>query len=277
MEDDRDCHRPPQSPDPRRPIVCPKGYSWGGPSQPECLRDSDYTNLPPTVYPLDIGVVVGLSTSCGIGAGGSTGIELVLDLYDLEVDTFANLGFGPAIGGSISGYMGFVTGWSSFRDRGVHNYKGFSGAIMGSLKVGATVQGGVTRPSPGGGKLWALSVGAGASLGANFNGPALEKAIELFSQLPVHISAGAAYYFTAEDAGKFIGQQTGLDIQLPSTQQTFHELGRHPTGRDARDFSLFMARLAVVAPVFAMIAPFSIAVANYNAHAWELQDAYEGA
>lgn len=148
-DDGEDCHKPSRYPDPRNSVVCPEGWSWGGPSQPECLRNSDYAKVPPT----DIGIMIGVSLSGAASGvvGGTVGVEQVFDLYDFETAYFfyggstniaANNGLAllgltsifkkngdprlvcPASAG-LTFYAGFVVGWRNYQANiGIGNYHG---------------------------------------------------------------------------------------------------------------------------------------------------------
>jgi RHS repeat-associated protein len=255
-DDDVDCHRYPVNyTDPRHSVVCPIGWSWGGPSQPECLRNSDYANLTTTDgVPIDIGVVVGVSASCGVGIGAFGGIETVFDLYDLEVASFAYGGVGGAIGGTATAYIGLVKGWSSFQgNNGVLNYEEMAGSLGVSLGIGPlSVQGGVTKPNNTGAKLWVGSIGAGVSLGAKFNGPTMQKLLDELGKIPGIPSGGLSNYFSS-----------------PHSQQSFHAANKRPTYGDAIEFTKYLAQISTNAPGITALIPILSAVALYNAHAWQ--------
>src|SRR5215213_6973588 len=71
---------------------CPIGYTWIASFQRAyndgCVPNDLNMDLPPTPMgrllnePLDIGFVVGVSASGGLGVGGVAGAEAVFDLYD---------------------------------------------------------------------------------------------------------------------------------------------------------------------------------------------------
>jgi hypothetical protein len=269
MVEHEDCHRSPRSPD---PIVCSEGWSWGGPSQQTCLRNSDYANLTTTDgVPIDLGIVVGASVSCGVGGGGTAGIEQVFDLYDLEVETFGFGGFAGVIGGSVAGYVGIVKGWSSYKAGGVQNYRGFAGSLAASLGIGSLfVQGGVSQKIPKSeSRLWVGALGIGASLGAKVNGKLLESVLDKLGKIPGLPSGGVANYFTVDDVSAKISQLTGVDTHLPTTQRIFHAHNKRPTYADAVAFTAYIAKLSLDSPVIASLAPLLSGVALYNARAWQ--------
>lgn len=232
---------------------CITGYVWVA-SFHDCIRVDQNTNVTTTDgVPIDIGVVVGVSASCGVGAGVSGGFETVFDLYDLEVATFAFGTVGGAIGGTGTAYIGLVRGWSSFQgNNGVLNYEGMAGGLAVSLGIGPlSLQGGVTKPNTTGAKLWVGAIGAGASLGAKFNGPTMQKLLDELGKIPGIPSGGLGGYFS-----------------LPHSQQTFHAANKRPTYDDAIEFTKYLARISVNAPGMAALTPILSLVALYNAHAW---------
>jgi RHS repeat-associated protein len=258
---------------------CPNGYVFD-PTQYHATRAGCIPVMldttPPNWYPWDIGIIVGFSGTCSAGAGAlSGGVEYVIDLYDFEANVFGNLGGGVAIGASATAYVGLVAGWSSFKNPGVANYKGFAGGVgVSGTGNPLTVQGGASKPSDTGGQLWAFSVGGSAGASAKINGSMMQSAIDTIAKItPAVGSFNVATYFTAEDAGEFAKAHTGVDLNLHSTQQTFHRSnGAHPTMHDAGNLSMYVAGLALKNPIFATIVPFVSIVSAYNATAWQMQD-----
>lgn len=244
------------------PIGCPEGDVYD-PSQAYhngegCIPIMLQTT-PPNWYPLDVGIVVSVSIACGVGAGASASIDHVFDLYDFEVDTFGTVSGGTVLGGSATVSIGIVHGWSTFADRGVHNYSGI--AANWGIGAGAiALQGVGTQPvDTNNGQLWGGSVGTGASFGAKWNGTMLEEAL---SKLPFKLSGGVSSSFNAEQFG------------LPSMKQVFHSPRKNPTMRDAMQFNQYIDTLASVSQGFDVLAPILQSIIAYNATAWEMQDAW---
>ena len=212
---------------------------------------------PPNWYPVDIGIVIGATVGCGLGVGGSAGIETVVDLYDFEVDTFfyGNAGPTTTVGAYANGYVGLVRGWSGFRNPGVANYGGIS--VSGGIGLGAfSVQGGVTPKEPGtGAQLKIVTIGAGVSLGLKVTGVATIDAA--LKNIPFSISGGV---------GKFGTLQDMFPNSIPPTAQIFHAPGTRPTLQDAQSLAAFAFR--ALNPQLAL----TIAeIALYNGVAWEMQ------
>jgi len=86
----------------------------------------------------DIAYVYGQGTSFAAGIGKVTGWVRVFDLYDFEYGYFEYAGkmltYSAGIEWSI--YHGVAKGWSTFIDKGVHNFKGvaYDVAFGGSLE-----------------------------------------------------------------------------------------------------------------------------------------------
>lgn len=270
--DDEDCHQPSRSFDPRTPIVCAKGTSWWGPSLPfQCVPDAPYTNLPDGPLagfaasldePIDIGFVVGAGVSGGYGAGVVGGIENVYDLYDFEADTFIAGGFGGYVmGGSVSGYIGGITGWSGYARGGIDNYKGPFGTYGASVTP-ISIQGTFGPADPhSGSRLRGILLGVSVSSGS-LNVKGVQIPLDLSKILPKPLSElcglGSGTWYWSLDS------QEG-DIQILPTRQKFHHYGfRKQTMKDAKMFAAFL-RLSAPRD----LANIMIPIVLHNGAAWE--------
>ena len=194
--------------------------------------------------PLDIGYIEGFSGTIGGGVMITGGIENVFDLYDFEYGGFAYGGGGAFTdaGGNLSAYLGVVTGWSNYAQRGVFNYSGpfVAAAVSVTIPfdiVGGSVQGFASRDKTMYGALVAVSVGASEN------------------PLPIGISGSVTNYWLV-------------------TQQTFNGGKKMPTSSDAWAFAGFIINQSIPMDPTTSTAvlagrAFAIAVVLKNGQLWD--------
>lgn len=226
---------PTPSPLPPVPGACPISVS--------CTHE-------PLVYePVDVGYIIGASASL-IGAVGT---EVVYDLYDFEVDTFIYGGPSGSVSINAAGnvYLGGVTGWSQYANRGVDNYRGWfltGGASCGP--IGGQAFTGVP------GSEGRVLTGGLISIGKNFGMGGKTPPVRLPKGAPdMSVSGTALLYKSLSEVIPFV----------PTTKLTFHHGGeRQQTMVDAITFAHYITA-SVVGPIGATMA----AVVLYNGAAWE--------
>jgi hypothetical protein len=114
----------------------------------------------------DIAYLYGQDTSFAVGIGKVTGWVRVFDLYDFEYGYFEYAGkmltYSAGIEWSI--YHGVAKGWSTFIDKGVHNFKGVAydvafGGSLGPASVGLDFS--VSEDGKISGPSWYFTMGLG--------------------------------------------------------------------------------------------------------------------
>ena len=219
------------------------------------------TPPPPKVqgYPLDIGIVLGIAGSCGLGIGANAGVDLVLDFYDFEANAFGYVNGPIAVGVSATLSIGLVWGWSTYQKRTVDNYKGLFGNL--GVAVGpVSVQGGASQMGTDGGQLKTGSLGGGVTLGGRINGSALGQALQRMKAIGI----GEVGYAITTD-----------DLHLPSTKQVFHHPNKAPTMQDANAFSSLLTKtlLPLGPPMIPLVVELN-ALLYYNAGEWQKRTDY---
>lgn len=207
--------------------------------------------------PLDVGFIIGLGGSGGVGPGVTVGIEMVYDLYDFEVDGFVYGGGAAVWGGSVTGYVGFVSGWRYFpADIGVENYTGpfVSFGVGYQLFSGQVFMG---PPSTDGGRM------AGALLGAGPSGKMEFRGVKLPS-IPGSPSLGVPVYKTFGEISQAFGLGSG------SSKIAFHQAGTRKdiTVADGIAFASYLGQTLSSSP---QLAQMMQSIVIYNALAWESQ------
>ena len=212
--------------------------------------------------PIDVGFLVGISGTLAAGPGGQSGVEIVYDLYDFEVAVFSGRAAAGTfnVGCSISGYIGFVTGWQNQRQPDIGSgfidfYGGPGAAASTGISVGpASVDVG-------------LSVGqqalmSGGTIGGTFGfGKGMEQL-----ELP---DTASRWLQTVASSSASVGAS---DI-IPQTRVTFHSgANRRPTRADAVNFKRFLSMsIPLAGNSLSSLRGIMMNIVTYNGDRWEEQ------